>query len=439
MRDRSTTRKYPVIACKHKGNPKRFFGKYKDPKTGRWLKIPGGPFSPAVDTHDKALACAARWYEAEFLANDRPRKLTTWMDACDGFVEEVGIRLRGSDATKDEARMKASALRSNAVLNRKPLAQHDEALALAWLRSFAAEVVPKRAGLQAPRDPLTIRNYTKILREVYRFAHRHGALSPTCPAPAEGAEFDQELRALIAKKPKREFMLEADVIVAVFAAPTVSDFRKVWLGLLAYTGMRPGEAHGLKLGDLRVSNRIRYLRVERQFKLPRTKVPARFGSVKTKNANRLLPVHPDLWVRLHAWLETGWAAYVGRQPTPEDVILPTPDGKPFREERADEFRDMLAEMNLPTSFAGIPLTPYAIRHTFSTLAKRVGIPDEDRDYLMGHTPKSTRATNYDVNDVRYLYSQIRKLPTFTAAGLKEFEERINALDDIDEAELAPTG
>lgn len=439
MSARSSRRTHPVLVCRYKGDPRRFFGKFKDPEKGVWKKIPGGPFSPSVDTPEKALACAERWYVAEFVEIDRPQRIVSWEDACDAFLEEVRNRVRGSDATRDEARQKALALRSSRVLRSKPLGQHDEVLALTWFREFAHEVVTRPNVAAGPRDPRTVRNYVKILREVYRLARRHGALAPATPEPANGSELVQELRAMMAAKPQREFMMEENLIATVLASEQVSEFRRVWLATLIYTGMRPGEAHGLKLEDLQVLGRVRTFRVQRQYKLSRAKIPPKFGPLKTKNSYRVLPLHPDLWRRLEPWIASGWSRYVGRDPNPEDVLFPDPQGNPFREDRADDFRDILAGLELPTTFRGIPLIPYAVRHTFSTVARRVGIPAEDRDYFMGHGAKSVRAGSYDVNDVRHRYVQIRKLPTFTAEGLREHELRMNALDDIDEAELAPTG
>jgi integrase len=96
-------------------------------------------------------------------------------------------------------------------------------------------------------------------------------------------------------------------------------------------------------------------------------------------------------------MSTGWKAWVGREPTAMDFLLPDGNGHPFREERADEFRALLASVSMPTSYNGIELTPYAIRHTFSTLLKRVGVAEDDRDYFMGHRPRSTPEEERDSN------------------------------------------
>jgi hypothetical protein len=278
---------HPVTVCVHKGNPKRFFGKYKSPKDGRWLKIPGGPFPPVVDNKAKAQAFATRWYEAQILLPDAPRPLVSWANVCDSFVEDVAARLRGSDATKDEARMKAMALRSHELLAKVPVAQHDETLLVRWLRWFGAEPVTKRGGVRAPRDGFTVRNYVKVLRDVYRFAKRRDALK-VCAAPANSAEFEHELKALLAPKKRREVMLEPAAIARLLECPGLGEFRRTWVALLAYTGLRPGEAHGLRVDDVRIANRVRHLKVERQFKLPRTNIEARVGPLKTRHANRMI-------------------------------------------------------------------------------------------------------------------------------------------------------
>ena len=44
---------------------------------------------------------------------------------------------------------------------------------------------------------------------------------------------------------------------------------------------------------------------------------------------------------LKRWHADGWRAYVGRDPKPEDPILPYPDGSPWRPKSALLFRDDL--------------------------------------------------------------------------------------------------
>jgi integrase len=49
------------------------------------------------------------------------------------------------------------------------------------------------------------------------------------------------------------------------------------------------------------------------------------GRTKTK-VPRYMPVHPTLAILLDHWLAVGWPSMMGRKPTPDDVLVPTPKG-----------------------------------------------------------------------------------------------------------------
>ena len=98
----------PVNVIPHKGDPHRFVGKFKCPDTGKWKKIPGGPLPVEYDSKVKALVFARKWYEAEVaerqIAQSAPKVgVISWERACDLFLIEAKARLRGADATRDEA------------------------------------------------------------------------------------------------------------------------------------------------------------------------------------------------------------------------------------------------------------------------------------------------------------------------------------------------
>jgi integrase len=417
----------PVNVCRYKGQADRFFGKYREPLHGRWVKIPGGPFGTNINTPARALKCAQEWYRAEILgksAAERARPtITTWKDACDAYLVEVKARLRGAPATKDEDSKKAALLSRNYLLGTKPLALHDEGLALQWFRLFAAEKIARPKGTVGVRDPLTLRNYIKVMRAIYGFARRTKEVPVGWVNPAEGEDFCAELKALMDRKARREVMVPPVDLARLLALPSLTAEQRIRLTCAAYTGLRPGELHGLKKCDL-VWEPIPHLKVVRQYTLSRGKIPAAFGPLKNKWSARQMPCHPVLASALREWVDRGWAAYVGRPMKPDDVLFPGEDGLPYRQERADVFVGLLEAAECSTTYGGILLTPYSVRHTFSTTMKQAGIEAEDRDYLMGHSPKTTRARNYDVNDLPYLHRQLKKLPTFTEEGLRVFEANL---------------
>ena len=53
------------------------------------------------------------------------------------------------------------------------------------------------------------------------------------------------------------------------------------------------------------------------------------GRTKTKQPRRM-PVHPTLAAILAEWRLSGWPAMMGRQPTPDDLIVPRPPDHAIR-------------------------------------------------------------------------------------------------------------
>lgn len=198
-----------VMVCKWKGLEDRFFCKYRDPHeedpAKRWKKIPGGALPPEFDTKEKAFDFARLWFESEMVA----RKIgggadheddVAWSKLCDLFVEDVNQRVRGADSSRDGLKKLAAFLRRSNILCSRPVAKHDEGLALAWLRKTLAE--PKKGRPDEVRDALTVRNVARVLTEIYRFARRHGHFPQDRLLPTEGDEFKAEISAALREKHK---------------------------------------------------------------------------------------------------------------------------------------------------------------------------------------------------------------------------------------------
>ncbi len=160
-----------------------------------------------------------------------------------------------------------------------------------------------------------------------------------------------------------------------------------------------------------------YLDVHEQWTLARTKAfPSKSARLKTRWSERQIPIQPSLKPVLETWLSIGWREYVGRNPTPEDPIFPDHNGKPFREPRSTEFVEELELVGCPTTFNGIPLTTYSLRHTFATPMLESGVDSDARNRLMGHRPSDVKALAYQVVQIQYLHREISKLPSL---GTKE--------------------
>lgn len=422
----SRTETPPVIVCRHRGDAHRFFGRYRDPDERdakkRWKKIPGGAFPPEVDTEAKALACARKWYEVEM--SERARGVAaaagpkTLAEVCVLFAMDVESRVRGSDATRDELIGRSKFLRKATLLATRPLAQHDDELAVTWIRQMLSE--PRHGEGSLPRDPLTVRNVAKVLDEVYKFAQARGFLPKERRRPTECEGFKKEIAGALSEKQKlgklTRVPIPVETVAAIVNSPNLPELRRAMTRTAFFTGVRPGELHGLRVRDYvhlkpeGSKTTVLVLDVREQWTLARVKLPSRLGPLKTVLARRKIPVHPELELHLDAWLAKGWERHVGRAPKDDDFLFPDAAGKPFREERCAEFLADVERAGCSPTFKGVELDLYSLRHAFATAARRAGIPSDGRDRLLGHRPRDTKALHYEDEDLPLLALEVAKIP-----------------------------
>jgi integrase len=106
----------------------------------------------------------------------------------------------------------------------------------------------------------------------------------------------------------------------------VPEDRRVLYAFLFLTGMRVGEAADRRWMDWDVSAKP----------LGRLNVATSFSTAHKKRKGtktgvvRPVPVHPTLAPVLAAWRLSGWAAMLGRHPQPEDLIIPSREGRQRR-------------------------------------------------------------------------------------------------------------
>ncbi len=165
--------------------------------------------------------------------------------------------------------------------------------------------------------------------------------------------------------------------------------------VLAYAGLRPGEAIGLRWHDVGE----RTLLVERS---------VAFGQLKSTKTNSIRSVR--LLEPLKHDLAT-WRAQTDRS-DPTDLIFPSPDGSPWNEDRARNWRHRaFAEA---AAHAGTPKArPYDLRHSYISLLIQQGATVVEVARQAGHAPTMTLSTyahlfdEQDGDDRRSAEEQIR--------------------------------
>lgn len=137
---------------------------------------------------------------------------------------------------------------------------------------------------------------------------------------------------------------------------------RVLAALWLLAGLRQGEGCGLKWKRLDLeSSPLACLTIAEQW---------RGEPLKTKR-QRLVPVHPVLLAILRDWAESGFEAYTGRKPTPEDYIVPELDG--FAVWNCYGSHTSYWAFVKACAAVGIRYrTVHSCRHTFVTLCRRGG-------------------------------------------------------------------
>lgn len=166
------------------------------------------------------------------------------------------------------------------------------------------------------------------------------------------------------------------------------------LGLLA--GLRIGEGAALRWRNYTEAEPLGRLTIALSYSTTHSK------SKRTKTESvRHVPVHPTLAAMLAEWRAHGWAQMMGREPEPDDLIVPLPPDVKRVKRTGDRFRGWdytgrrWREIDLP-ALGWRKRSVYDTRATFVTLILEDGADAEIIEQRVTHT-KSRRSafTGYD--------------------------------------------
>lgn len=206
-----------------------------------------------------------------------------------------------------------------------------------------------------PLAPRTVRHIYATVRLVFKSAviDEHIAASPVV------VESDV-LPANVDKDPewRPTAIFERDELVALVSDPRIIEYRRMIYALEGIAGVRHSEAAALRWRDYHPECRpLGKLIVARSGTKQRT---------KTK-VTREVPVHPALAAILTAWRAIGWAEKYGREPTADDLIVPT------EENRVRHPRNTLKDFHKDLTRVGFRIRRgHDLRRTFVTLTRADG-------------------------------------------------------------------
>lgn len=149
-------------------------------------------------------------------------------------------------------------------------------------------------------------------------------------------------------------IFDRDEVIALISDPRIAEYRRVAYAIEALAGVRHGEMAGVRWSSYDETTKpLGRLVISRSGEKQGTKT----------QLTRQVPVHPTLAKILTRWKRSGWAEKYGREPRPDDLVLPTHDLKVRKAAQTlKAFRDDLAMLGFRTRRS------HDLRRTFITLA-----------------------------------------------------------------------
>lgn len=210
-----------------------------------------------------------------------------------------------------------------------------------------------------------------------------------------------------------------DELRAIFTSPAVIDptwkppraeFGAAWRWLpllLYYTGARREELAQLDVSDVCTDPAgIVHLSI-----LATDDGDDSGRTVKTAGSRRLVPVHPDL-------VRRGFMTYVESLPARGRLfpaLQPDPKGyfgTNFGKRWAAYLRESLG-------LTGSPNPSHGFRHTFKTLCRGAGIPEDVHDAITGHAGTQRVARGYGAMPLARMATELARLPAAPAAQVTQ--------------------
>lgn len=339
----------------------------------------------------------------------------------------------GRDVLKRIAEYRATAQRFVELLGDLPVARI-ERITIQEFQSLLQRMPSKGAGIRAltareqiakadaedlPRiSKVRVKNLLMALSAILSYAARM-ELIPENPVTASG--LTKQLSKAVSKSRRmapRKHYTEQELL-HIFSSPVYSkgwrspraSYGEAWFWyplLLCYTGARREEIAQLQASEVRQSSAgIWHLSLlatpdEEDLDLGRT--------VKTLGSHRLVALHPDL-------IALGFLDYVSSLPTKGQLfpgLIPNTGGW-YGYNFGRRWSAYLVDI------AGLvsPVRPmHGFRHSFITMCRDAGVPEELRDAITGHDNGATSRRYGDQELLRLTWEQIQKIPSIArTAGL----------------------
>lgn len=360
----------------------RWYIRYKG-SDGKWTQAATDFHGPEQEhLARKLLALVESRVAAQLEAGTASGPLTVRLYAKTWIERRRGLNL--SDVDNDEARL------DNHVL---PVIG-DMLIGDVRPRHIARVIDKVRAKGRAPK---TVRNIYNATRALFHEAQFNEIIIAS-PCILDRHHLGEITDAVHGWRPTAK--LERDELELVISDERIEWDRRVMYALEGLGALRHGEAAGMRWGDYEAQLRpLGRIVVARSY----NKAP------KTKRA-REMPVHPTLSAILAEWKLEGWPEMMGRQPTPDDLIVPTPKG--LRTKLGSMRTKNYSRRRWETDLVHLGLRhrrPHDLRRTFVSLARMDGARMDVLERCT-HTPSRARAIeDYTTFDWATKCAEVAKL------------------------------
>jgi integrase len=393
----------------------------------------------ALQRHDGNFLAIAPIVEGA-LSFDAPKaeveKAVRLLKAFDGYAQERILNVgKGREVHRTNASYRAGMLEFIELCGDLPVSRIDRA-AIGHYRAKIAGLPVKGKGIRnltaiqkialAEAEGLpkiqaaTIRNKLRAISAVLSYALRMKLIAEN-PVIASGIGTAAAKTATrrTAEKRRRKHYDDAD-LATIFASPIYSasgwtlprtDFGRAWYWmplLMYYTGARREELAQLSVKDVLSNDTVgTYLSI---LNTPDEGEDVR--SVKNEGSRRFIPVHPDL-------LALGLLEYKDALPASGQLfpmLVCNPSGY-----YGANFGKHWARYLRQTVGLDSPAMPvHGFRHSFKTLARKVGISEEVSDAVTGHNGGNAVARSYGTMPLARMAEEIKRYPS--VPGLSAIQE-----------------
>lgn len=222
-----------------------------------------------------------------------------------------------------------------------------------------------RAHRAKDHDPATVYHESVVIKQLLKWAKKRDLILSN---PIADYELDKP-------RPKEKKAPTLDQVNLILEQCTLR--RRAEIGMLAFSGMRSGEAQGLK----RASVNLKDGRIDILDQVD--------GPTKTASSVRAVPIHPRLLKLLIALPKHDHELFFVAEPSGR-----YPDGgQPINTKRLNEYLKAAAARADIEGF-----TCHSLRHFFKTFCINANVPREMVDRWQGHTDGSVSGRYYHVED-----------------------------------------